>query len=283
MFTGKFDANLRATNVIARSGMTPLRVELQVGQGASAGEISGRVTDGIWTAPLSGGRMAASSSLAGEYTVVIPGANGNPALPAGDGYGTLHLANDGLGTLSGTLADGTQFSQTAYLTESGDWPLYVPAYSGKGALVSWLNFANLAASDVSGDLVWIKQAGASLTSYAGGFTNGTKAVGAVYTMPLDLGKSLNLSGANVTFSGGELSSSFNNVVSVNAGNQVVNLSPNEMSLRITKTTGSFSGQVRDPNSDKLYNFGGVVLQKQNAARGTTIGASLASRVVLAAP
>jgi hypothetical protein len=74
-----------------------------------------------------------------------------------------------------------------------------------------------------------------------------------------------------------------NVVSVNAGNSVVNLSPNEMTFWITKTTGTFSGRVRNPVDNKLHYFGGVVLQKPNVARGTTMGASQASHVLLAAP
>jgi uncharacterized repeat protein (TIGR02543 family) len=283
-FSGKLGLNLSVTNTITRSGANPLTVELQAGSGASAGQVVGRVTDGVWSAPLAAGRTAPAADLAGEYTLSIPGLPGNAAIPAGDGYATLHLAADGLGTLSGTLADGVQFSLSAYLTENGDWPLYLPVYSGKGALVSWLNFTDLATSDVSGDLVWIKQAGSGTAAYPAGFTNGTKVVGAKYVMPADAsGKSLNLSGAVVTFSGGELGAPFNNVVSVNAGNSVVNLSPNEMTFRITKTTGTFSGQVRNPADNKLYYFGGVVLQKPNVARGTTIGASQASSVLLATP
>ena len=282
-FAGKLDLNLRATNSVTRWNGTPLTVELQVGQGASAGQISGRVTDGVWSAPLAGGRSSASSPFAGEYTVVIPGTANDQSLPAGDGYATLHVAADGLGTMSGTLADGTQFSQSAYLTTDGDWPLYVSMYVGQGAVMSWLSFTNLSTSDVSGDLVWIKQAGASDTSYPAGFTVGTKAVGSLYAQSSDMGKALNLSGAVVTFSGGELAATFNNVVSVNAGSQVVNLGLTEMTFRISKPTGTFSGEVREPSSGELRSFAGVLLQKRDAAFGTMTGTSLSSRVVLAAP
>jgi hypothetical protein len=161
--------------------------------------------------------------------------------------------------------------------------MYVSLYVGKGSVMSWLTFTNLSTSDVSGNLVWTKLAGASPTSYPLGFTNGTKVVGSVYVMPLDLGKALNLSGAVVSFSGGNVTTPFNNVVSVNAGSQVVNLSPNAMNLQITKNTGLFAGTVQDPASGQTYAFGGVVLQKQNAGYGTMTGSTLASRVVLAAP
>ncbi|MEK7780586.1 MAG: hypothetical protein AAB370_03695, partial [Verrucomicrobiota bacterium] len=160
---------------------------------------------------------------------------------------------------------------------------YVSMYVGQGAVMSWLSFTNLSTSDVSGDLVWIKQAGASDTSYPAGFTVGTKAVGSLYAQSSDMGKALNLSGAVVTFSGGELAATFNNVVSVNAGSQVVNLGLTEMTFRISKPTGTFSGEVREPSSGELRSFAGVLLQKRDAAFGTMTGTSLSSRVVLAAP
>ncbi len=281
--SGKFSSNLRATNVITRWNGTSLTVELQIGSGATLGQITGRVTDGTWNAPLSGGRSSATSPYVGEYTVMIPGTANNAALPAGDGYATLHVAADGLGTMSGTLADGSMFMCSAYVTENGDWPLHVSLYAGQGIVMSWLNFTNLSSSDVSGDLVWIKAAGASATSYPAGFTVGTKAVGSAYVAPEATGKAVNLSGAVVAFSGGDLATSFNNVVSVNAGSQVVNLSPNTMSFSINPASGSFSGQVLEAASGQTRTFGGVVLQKRNAAHGSMQGNTQSSRVVLAEP
>ena len=282
-FSGKLDLNLRGTNVIARYNANSLTVELSIGQGAQAGQAYGRVTDGVWSSPLSGGRITSNASFAGDYTVVIPGLVGDPQIPAGDGYATLHVGTDGLATMSGTLADGSQFMQSAYVTDEGDWPVYVSLYSAKGVVVSWMTFANLSSSDVSGNLVWIKQAGASATSYPAGFISETKAVGSLYTAPAAQGKAVNLSSATVNFSGGELAVSINNAVSVNAGSQVVNLSPNALSLVIATGTGAFSGQVLNPANGGTYSFTGVVLQKQNAGYGFLMGANASSRVVLSGP
>ena len=124
---------------------------------------------------------------------------------------------------------------------------------------------------MSGILVWVKQAGASTTSYPAGFTNETKAVGSLYVAPAATGKVLNLSRAGVSFSGGNLGANFNNVVSVNAGSSVVNLSPNPLTLTITPTLGSFTGQVAKPGTGVVHPFGGVVLQKQNAGYGFMVG------------
>jgi hypothetical protein len=64
---------------------------------------------------------------------------------------------------------------------------------------------------------------------------------------------------------------------------VVNLSPNEMAFRISKSIGTFSGEVREPVSGQMRAFGGVLLQKQNAGYGTMVGPALSSRVMLSAP
>jgi len=282
-FSGKLDSNLRATNVVTRWNSTPVTLEMRLGQNSEGGQIFGRVTDDGWTSSLSGGRASDNSAFAGDYTVIIPGSVGNAQIPDGDGYATLHVATDGLGTLSGTLADGSLFQQTAYVTDQGDWPLYVSLYAGKGAVVSWIMFENQSNSDLHGALVWIKQPGASTTSYPAGFTHETEAVGSRYAAPTGQGKALNLSGAVVNFNGGTLASSFNNVVSVNEGSQVVNLSPNQMTFTIATATGTFTGQVTEPGTGVVLNFGGVLLQKQNVGAGGTSGTAISSRVVVAAP
>jgi uncharacterized repeat protein (TIGR02543 family) len=285
--SGQLALDSRATNVVTRWNGTPLTVEWRVGQNSEAGQISGRVTDGVWTSLLSGGRAAYQTAggapQAGDYTVVIPGQAGDPTVPAGDGYGTLRVGSDGMGTLSGTLGDGTAFTHTAWLTAEGDWPVYVSLYGGKGAVMSWMTFTNQAASDLNGTVVWIKQANAAATAHPAGFTNDTKAVGSLYAVATASGKALDLTDAEVGFSGGELAADFSNAVSVNAGSQVVNLSANELTLTISKPKGTFTGQVREPGTGVLRVFGGVVLQKQNAGFGFMSGTTANSRVVFAAP
>jgi hypothetical protein len=87
----------------------------------------------------------------------------------------------------------------------------------------------------------------------------------------------------VSFSGGSLAVPFVNAVSVNAGSQVVNLSPNQMTFSVNAANGLFTGQVNEPGNGGAHNFGGVMLQKQNAGYGTMVGTPNGSRVVLAAP
>jgi hypothetical protein len=282
-FAGVLDANHQATTVVPRWNGTPLTVQFTVGVDALAGQIYGSVGDGVWTAILAGGSSPETSPYAGNYTVAILGSSGSTTQPAGDGYATLQVTADGLGIMSGTLADGTTFFHSAYVTSQGGWPVYVSLYVGKGAVMSWLTFTNLAASDVNGDWVWIKQAGASATSFPLGFTNDLVAVGSAYVGPDAAGKAINLAAAVVEFSGGSLAADFVNAVSVNTGSQVINLSPNAMTFTINSANGLFGGQVSEPGNGVSHNFGGVILQKGNAGHGTMVGVPKASRVVLAAP
>jgi uncharacterized repeat protein (TIGR02543 family) len=285
--SGQLQLDSKATNVVTRWNSTSLTVELRLGQNNEVGQIFGRVTDGVWTSSLSGGRAgyqtAGSAPQAGDYTIVFPGQADDASLPAGDGYGTLHLGTDGLGTLSGTLADGTSFSQTAWLTAEGDWPLYVSLYAGKGAVVSWMTFTNQVSSDINGAVVWIKQANPAAAQYPVGFISDTKLIGSLYVAPTGGNKAINLSSASVRFTGGNLPADFSNTVSVNAGSSVVNLSPNALTLTIATTLGSFTGQVAEPGTGVVHPFSGVVLQKQNMGYGFMSGVKASSRVVLAAP
>ncbi len=285
---GQLKLDAKATNTVARWNGTSLTVELRFGQGSEVGQIFGRITDGSWTSLLSGGRAAyqtgGNAPQAGDYTMVFPGQVGDPSLPEGDGFGTLHVGTDGFGTLSGTLADGTSFSQAAWLTAEGEWPLYVSLYAGKGAVISWMTFTNEATSDLNGEFVWVKPADPSTAQYTAGFTSNTKAVGSFYVAPTGTSKALALSTAFVSFTGGNLSTDITNTVTMNAGSQVVNLSPNLLTLTISPLLGSFTGQVVEPGNGVVHPFSGVVLQKMNGGFGFLPGVTRSSRVtVTAAP
>jgi hypothetical protein len=70
---------------------------------------------------------------------------------------------------------------------------------------------------------------------------------------------------------------------MNAGSQVVNLSPNQLTFTITPAVGTFSGQVAEPGSGLVRTFGGVLVQKQYAGFGFTTGTPASSQVYLVAP
>ena len=217
--------------------------------------------------------------FAGSYTLVIPGYDANPSLPAGDGFGTVKVNSSGQVSFVGTLADGAKVSQSATVSGSGYWPLYLPLYSGNGSLMSWVAFASNTNSDLAGRLIWLKQAVSTSKYYPAGFTNECEAFGSVYrsTYPV-----LNLPNASLTFCGGGLASDITNSITIGSRNQV-GTPGKQLKLSFSASTGTFSGTFLDPASNRSLPFSGAVFQKLNAGYGVLFGTGGQSCEVLLTP
>ncbi len=283
-FSGKLDSQLQASNRLSLSSSTTLILSLRLGTGDQADRISGTLTDGTWVATLAGDRAVFNSRsnlapYAGAYTLVFPGNDGDPSLPAGDGFGTVRVSTSGVVAFSGTLADGTRVSQSATASKQGFWPLHVPLYSGGGSLISWLAFTNQPDSDINGLLSWIKPAITKAQYYPAGFTDECQALGSLYRKPASSSIGvLSLTNANVEFSGGNLSSAFTNSIALGLSSKVTNKSTNALSLTFSLTLGTFTGTVTDPATGTRLPFSGAVFQKHNAGYGLLRGANQTSEV-----
>ena len=125
-FSGTFDPGGAGTNAVARKGASTLGLALQVNL-SDPTIITGTVTDpGNWTANVRANQAALKGtaiSFGGNYTLVLPGANGSA--PAGDSYGTVTVTASGKLKLAGALADSTKVAQSAVASASGEWPRYV--------------------------------------------------------------------------------------------------------------------------------------------------------------
>jgi hypothetical protein len=165
------------------------------------------------------------------------------------------------------LADGTTFTQTATVSQSGRWPLNVPLYNGQGLLLSWINFASTPSEDLHGELNWIKLALPAAAYYPGGFALTTTVTGSRYRVPPTGTRVLNFSAGQVALNldGGVLS--IVNSITLTANNHVTNLSSNKLTLTINLSTGVFTGTVVNPATAASIPFTGVVLQKPNAGYG----------------
>jgi hypothetical protein len=250
-----------------------LHVQLQ--WDASSDQISGTISDGIWSANLASGRAAFDGKSlvapqAGHYTVIIPGTNNSPSVPSGDGYGTVTVTTAGRVNLAGALADGTKITQSSSLSTNGQWPLFVSLYNGSGSIVSWVSFTNSAQSALNGNLTWFKPI-SSAKYYPGGFTNQSQILGFVYQQPAKGNGVLELVSGAVTFDGGNLARSITNNVLLDANNRVNNLDANKLTMTLALPTGAFRGSVIDPVSLKAIPFGGVVVQSQNRGSGNFLG------------
>jgi len=176
-FTGQFDLAGRANKAVSRPGTNAWVVAMWVDFAAQQllRWVSNSVSGG-WASPLLADRAAfdtrtnPAAQYAGQYTLRIPGGtNEDGTLALGDGYLTLSVALGGQMTFRGSLADGTTvgLASTA-VCRMGFVPLYVPLYSGKGSVWSWLSFdTNLPSLGLDGWLSWIKPAGAGTYDPAG--------------------------------------------------------------------------------------------------------------------
>ena len=93
-FSGLLDSQKTGgTNLISRKDGATLTFGFQIS--SQADQVTGYLTDGTWTSTLSGDRAvfgkANPAPFLGTYTMVIPGYDNTPSLPAGDGFGTLKV------------------------------------------------------------------------------------------------------------------------------------------------------------------------------------------------
>jgi hypothetical protein len=284
-FTGQLDVQGSSTKTIARRGVGPLTVSL-VQNANGDNRITGTITDGTWTAQLSADPAVYdlrtnTAPFAGKYTLIIPGVAGAPSLPAGDGYGAVSVDASGKVKLSGALADGTTLTETAPLSKSGAWPLYVSLYAGKGTLVGWISLTNRASDDLNGTLTWIKPAMPLAKLYPAGFNEAVTATGSFYTPPpTSTSQIIGPSITAVSFADGDLASSFTNTVTVSAGNKIINDSTNRLSLSLVTSSGLLRGTVTPPGSTRSLSVHGALLQKLNLGYGYFLGPNQSGSVFL---
>ena len=275
---------------IARHGtnalIATLTLDLTNGTDRLTGSISEEATNTAgWSAPLELDRLvfdkANTTSFAGKYTIVLPPDTGSPEGPQGDGVGSMSVTPDGRIRFAGKLADGTKASQSTTLSKSGSWPFYASLYAGKGSLVgtSMLD-TNPPDSDLSGNLRWFKQAQPGVRYSPAGFTNAVAMQGSSYRPPDAMNAALNLTSASLAFTNTELGLAFENQITLNPPGTIVNLSPNKVSLSLSKSTGLFTGSVTPPPGGKAWSFSGVLLQKRTMGAGFLLGTNQSGEVLL---
>jgi hypothetical protein len=278
-FAGQFSLTGQSSISIARPGLSPLTLQLQLG--LLDGTLTGQVSDGHWTAELMADpanySAARPAPQAGKYTLVIPGIDNSFTQPGGDGFGSATVDIAGNVSFSGVLADGTSFTSAARVTSQGQWPFYAPLYAGKGSIIGWLSFGTN--GDIGGQVQWVKAAQPAGQYYRAGFTNSTEAVGSVYRLPKNQ-PVLGFTYGQVFLAGGNLPASFTHQIEFGNQNQIVDLTENKPALSLTTSTGLLTGSVVDSLTGKLISVKLVVLQNQQVAAGFFLGSSQSGKVIL---
>ena len=281
--SGQFDLKGTAQTV-ARYGKATLGLQFSLGMSKGVAQLTGTISNGVWTANLAAYRSVFDGRTnippqAGRYTMIIPGTN-DPAIGSGgDSYATVVVGNSGKISFSAVLADNTRVSQTTVLSPTGEWPLFVPAYSGKGLLFSWMKFSQTLPG-LDGSLTWIKTNLSKANYYAAGFTNQSAAWGSPYIPPAAGTNILSFTNANLVLSGDDLAQNITVPVTLTAKNRATGPATNRLSFAISPSTGLFNGQVKNPNTRKMISFQGVVLQSAGIARGFFLNTDQSGSVLL---
>ena len=283
--SGQIDLIGRATNSVPRKNTNALNVTWNVALDGSD-TLSGSVSNGSWLAMLNGDRAVFTKTNpcthAGKYTFLLPGLPGAVLVPGGTSYGTVSIDSNGVATLKGYLSDKTGAAQKISLSKNGEWPLYIPLYSGKGSLLSWIAFTNRVTDDFNGLLNWSKPSLATVKFYPLGFaTNQNVAVGARYAAPVGTNKILRLTTGELTLNGGNLAANHANAFDLGLGGRVTNLEPSALTVTFTTASGLFKGSLTPTNAGaRAIAFSGAVLQKGTNAAGYFLGTNQSGTVRL---
>jgi sugar lactone lactonase YvrE len=139
--TGSFDptSGQAGAQVLKVSGGT-VTVAMTLNLSGPPIQVNGTVSGSAWQSSLFG-ELATNSQSSQSYTMLVNSS------PAGDGYASISSAK-GVAKITGSLADGTAFSQSVPVSQSGDVPIYANLGS-KGLLQGWINLNNSSAADLS--------------------------------------------------------------------------------------------------------------------------------------
>jgi len=280
-YSTTFNTDGSATATVKRSGYASLTVKLQLTTVGGIQQVVGTVGDGsTWGGELLGEKAIYSAAkpnpLKGAYTMIIAGNSENG--PAGDSYGKVTISAAGVAAFTGKLADNTSsFTQSAPIGASGRWPFFYTR-TGKDVLIGWITVNTNESSVISGTVTWAKKAATS-SLYKTGFTNTFDVIGSTFTAAKS-GTGLDLETPVVIVSGGDLTASATYAVALNSKTYTYSSTAGEISLKITPSTGYFTGKLTNLLTKKSNTFNGVVLQNQSTARGCFFGSSASGQVVL---
>jgi hypothetical protein len=280
---GRFDLNGESHLVVPRLHTNSVSIDLAMNFANDS--MGGLVSTLTWGSGVIMGHNPfdavknKATAFAGKYTVAFSGSNDSHVAPAGDSIATVTIDAGGNVHATGTLADGTAFTQTVGIDANGNWPLFVPLYSNKGLLLGDCGFDS-ASGTVSGQVTWIKPS-FKTTYYSNGFSLTSPLVGSTFVTPSNGVRVLNFTNGTVTLSSANLPFTIQNPVLLNSNNTVTVTGTNGTALTINKVTGALTGShFTDPVTHAPVLINGVVLQKQNDARGFFKGTNQTGEVLL---
>jgi alpha-tubulin suppressor-like RCC1 family protein len=249
--TSADDGTLEGSFTLVRKSPSP-SLTLTASIDTLTGRLSGDLTDGTSHAEIIAWRMTPDPLRAGSYNGALQ-AGGAPqdTRPSGAGIATLKVSATGQANWTGRLADGTSVTSGAGVGASGDVPLHLLLYAGKGSIQGWNQIATDASWD--GTLDWVKATTAGGASYPAGFDlHAIYLTGGKYTRAPS---GANLLGypevgdnALLRLSSGSLTTPITQVFTMTPG-QTASLPPSHsLKLILTPTTGWFNGSFKSSDT-----------------------------------
>jgi hypothetical protein len=242
-------------------------------------ELTGRVSlPSVWTSEILAHHevfdaVTNPAPNQGSYTMIFAGSDDVSHAPGGDGIGTVQVDGSGNLKFAGTLGDGTKVSQATFLSKDGDWPVYIPLYSGGGSIKGWLALTNDSVSDISGTLNWTKPSKPGSKLYPEGFRFDSTVLGSRYQFTNGV-PILDLNSGKIILSDGN-SPAITNSFSLDANSTVTGTN---LSIKMNTLSGLFRGQVTDPTTAETIPVAGAVLQKPNCGSGYFLRSGLSGWV-----
>ncbi len=274
-FSGTFDPAHHVQVTVPGPVSGPLEVDMQLLTTNDTPAVVGIIGNETWTGTLRGIRLYYSNKtptrLAGKYTLSLVNTNTLPELPNGHGYASLTVRSNGTVVVSGQVADGTAFSQTAGLSRTGEWPLYATLNRGRGRVLGWMLLRQGAPSIIGTNIFWIKDPGPDKL-YPEGISLPLTAVGSFYTAPVK-NRVLNFTNGVAALYGGDLISDqqaawdFVRVTLKAPATFVAEDGAEGLRVSADKGTGVVSGSFVDIMTGLRAPIRGVVLQQQNIVQG----------------
>jgi len=202
----------------------------------------------------------------------------------GNGFGRLSVDESGEIAFQGKLGDGTKIEQTAFLSGKGVWSFYAPVHQDKGCVFGWIRFKEQSFGDIFGQLTWIHPPSEDDPKLKNGFTAQLTVIGSRFAPPRDqappfASRSAILALSGEGFDGKTLVAGFQ----FNDRNRIEFPGPNplELKLRVSASTGLYTGSFIHPATGKSVPLQGVLLQKQRSGAGFFVGPTRHGTIAIA--
>ncbi len=279
--SGKFDAKGVTTATVKRAKLATLTLSA-----TNYGEvIEGSIGEGNWSAWLWADQAATTATIrtngalrAGAYTFFFQASTNAPVL-TGHGFGTLKLTSSGGATLSASFPDGTTFTESAPVSESGWWPLNLPLAAGKGMALSWLRFST---NVLAGELVWDIPANTKAKALPQGVSASTFLAGSYYApLPPGTSKAVYQEFYDFSLSDGGLSTAVINADTAAVVGNSASLSDGHkklLHLSLSSANGLVTGKALDTTTSKWIPFKAAVIQGARCARGFFLNGTQSGRM-----